>query len=328
MNGFGDGATRRIGVAAAVVLLGGAAVGLGSTSAHSSYGPGVSCTGTGQFPKFDPGPGGADCVIAVPDRTVAGASRAGAVEAHQTSAGHVVLTRASIGQGTGRAGDRFGASIAYGNIDGDAYDDLLIGAPGVLNGAGRVYVVFGSAGGLGHGQATRVLGGGVGAGSEYGSSIVTSRVYVGDMSVRERLLVGAPGSRIGSQSDAGAVYRYSWRYRAAVHGLITAKLVVEKTLRESAFAALRPAKANERFGAALATTTCGDYVGAPGEVVGKNKGAGAIMIVSGTKAVRWTQNTTHMPGKAEKGDAFGAAISVRLDPSRIAVGAPGEDVGE
>jgi hypothetical protein len=327
MSLFSNLATRRLGVESAVVLLASVVgvLGAAESPAQASFGPGVSCSGTGQFPDFDPGFGGSDCVIAVPDRVVGGVSRGGTVEVYQTNAGHVVLTRASIGQGPPQAGDRFGAAIAYGNFDGDAYDDLVIGAPGVAGGAGRVYIVFGSAGGLGHGRATRVLA--AGAGREYGASLATSRVYLSDFSIRERLLVGAPATKVKDQAGAGAVYRYSVRYRSAEHGQIIAELVAEKRLTEAVFATTGPARINERFGAAVATTSCGDYIGAPGEVVGTKTGAGAIVIVSGTEAVRWTQNTAHMAGTAEAGDAFGAAFSVRLNPSLVAVGAPGEDVG-
>ena len=211
------------------------------------------CVPTGQAPQFDQEAGGfgteSDCVVAVPDRTVGGAARAGAVEVDQTGAGRVVLTRASIGQGAG-VGDRFGAAIDYTNFDGDAYDDLVIGAPGVA-GAGRVYVVFGSAAGLGQGRATHVLGIGLRAGTDYGTTLATSTVYQADFVVHQRLLVGAPGTRVGTKADAGAVYRYSVRYRSAANGLILPRFTVEKTLTENAFAALRPAKANERFGSPL-----------------------------------------------------------------------------
>jgi len=44
------------------------------------------------------------------------------------------------------AGDGFGADLAAGDIDGDGTDDLLVGAPGTGEGAGRVHLFFGSAG--------------------------------------------------------------------------------------------------------------------------------------------------------------------------------------
>src|SRR5689334_4930632 len=101
MNGFAKVTMRRFGGALTVgALVASAAVGLagGSTSASAATGTGVSCVPTGQLPQFDDEPGGfgqeSDCVVAVPDRTVGGAKRAGAVEVDQTGAGHIVLTRA------------------------------------------------------------------------------------------------------------------------------------------------------------------------------------------------------------------------------------------
>ncbi|MBW2172589.1 MAG: FG-GAP repeat protein, partial [Deltaproteobacteria bacterium] len=43
-----------------------------------------------------------------------------------------------------------GDRLASGNINGDAYDDVIIGAPGADNGAGRVYVLFGTPSFLAH----------------------------------------------------------------------------------------------------------------------------------------------------------------------------------
>lgn len=44
---------------------------------------------------------------------------------------------------------RFGATIAGGDVNNDGFDDLLIGAPGMNQSRGALYVVFGKAGGFG-----------------------------------------------------------------------------------------------------------------------------------------------------------------------------------
>jgi FG-GAP repeat len=41
------------------------------------------------------------------------------------------------------SGDLMGAAVACANLDGDKFDDLILGAPNAANGAGRVYVVSG-----------------------------------------------------------------------------------------------------------------------------------------------------------------------------------------
>ncbi|HVZ74595.1 MAG TPA: FG-GAP repeat protein [Polyangia bacterium] len=41
------------------------------------------------------------------------------------------------------AGDHLGASVACADLNGDPFDDLIVGAPNAENGAGRVYAVYG-----------------------------------------------------------------------------------------------------------------------------------------------------------------------------------------
>jgi Ca2+-binding RTX toxin-like protein len=46
------------------------------------------------------------------------------------------------------AGDRAGTALALGDLNGDGFADLVVGAPGANGGQGAVYVVWGAAGGL------------------------------------------------------------------------------------------------------------------------------------------------------------------------------------
>ncbi len=54
--------------------------------------------------------------------------------------------------GAPESGDRFGASLAAGDIDGDGCDDLAIGAPGesvgAASGAGSLHALLGGPNGL------------------------------------------------------------------------------------------------------------------------------------------------------------------------------------
>src|SRR5688572_28789781 len=45
-------------------------------------------------------------------------------------------------------GDAFGGSLAWGDFNGDAFDDLAVGVPGENSDAGAVNVIYGSASGL------------------------------------------------------------------------------------------------------------------------------------------------------------------------------------
>ncbi|MER5948477.1 FG-GAP and VCBS repeat-containing protein [Streptomyces sp. NPDC001904] len=108
------------------------------------------------------------------------------------------------------------------------------------------------------------------------------------------------------------------------------------------------AEIDDHFGAALAAADVnGDgrddlIAGAPGEAIGERAGAGAAtLLLGGPKglvdangaghSVAFHQNTPGVPGAAEPGDAFGAALATgdydHDGATDIAVGSPGENAG-
>lgn len=103
----------------------------------------------------------------------------------------------------GVAGDQAGTALAGpGDVNGDMYRDLLIGAPGHTSGAGAVYVVYGGitrfpAGANSLSTTARYPGA---AGSQFGSALVGLGDVDGDDSAD--FSVGAPGATSG----AGLVY--------------------------------------------------------------------------------------------------------------------------
>ena len=103
--------------------------------------------------------------------------------------------------------DEFGAALAAGRLDGDSYEDLVIGSPGRSGGTGAVFVLRGSAAGLVMPAAGGVITPGnftfsLSSGCRFGAALAIGNVggfNFGDV------LAGAPRHDAGSVADVGAV---------------------------------------------------------------------------------------------------------------------------
>ena len=117
----------------------------------------------------------------------------------------------SLAPGWTREGDqasaRFGLSVASaGDMNGDGYSDVLVGAPGYTDGQageGAVFLYLGSSGGLSSVPAR--LWQGNQAGARFGSSVSGAGDVNGDGF--DDVLVGVPGFD-GGQSDEGAAFLF------------------------------------------------------------------------------------------------------------------------
>ncbi len=266
----------------------------------------------------------------LPTRTVAGHRSAGAVDVRRLDGGNQEVTQAKLALPTGSqvAGARFGAAVLTGDLNGDGRQDLIVGAPGTPGsahaGPGRVYLLFGTATGITLEGAITLSPPGH-AGDEFGAALAISprfdlnRAATG---IRD-LWIGAPDRDVNGKKNAGAVLRYTLNPAG--------NPTYRSTITQNSALVPGRAEAGDRFGAVLAGgEQNGVMVGVPSEDLGRLKDAGTVQrIRTGpatdklVKGEDWGQNAPGVPGRAEAGDRYGAALS----GSGQVVGVPGEDVG-
>ncbi len=292
---------------------------------------------------FD-GDGLIDLAVGTPDErfeALAGApAYAGSVHVFKrTGAGYEpwrVIDQAQLGSAI-ESNDAFGAALAVGDFDGDGFDDLAASAPTEGIGAsqvraGAVFVIYGSATGLGRSQVIyqSLIGGADEFGDRFGSALAAGD-FDGDG--RDDLAIGADGEAPGTEPAAGYVY--------VLHGTPFSLLPWKQLSQESIGATGQAMGVNatgERFGAALAAGDLdGDgrddlAVGAPCDSHDATCAGGVYVFRSpGTFLVGWTRLQQNPLGLNETGDEFGAALAFgNVDGHylpELIVGAPGEDVG-
>jgi len=175
-----------------------------------------------------------DLVIGSPDASVDGRRAAGdLVVLYGSAAGWdperaVAIDRDTpLVPGDATARDRFGATLAVGDVDGDGTDDLVVGVPdqavAALPGAGAVLVFSGGRRGLRPRVVTELAPGmapvGIPAINRQGFG---RTLALGDLNGdgATDIAVGAPGHTVDGVTEAGALV-VAWGYEPALPGVAT-----------------------------------------------------------------------------------------------------------
>jgi len=207
-------------------------------------------------------------------------------------AGGLATTAATTLTGAA-SGDRFGVSVAAaGDVNGDGYADVVVGAPGYSSSTGRAHVYLGGASGLATTPVTTLTG--AAAGDKFGVSVATAGDVNGDGYAD--LVVGA----MGYGSFTGRAYVYL----GGASGLATTA------------ATTQTGEANSLFGYSVATAGDVNGDGYADVVVGASSydnGKGRAYVFLGAASGLATPAATTLAGLGTAFESFGSSVATAGD---------------
>jgi len=237
------------------------------------------------------------------------------------------------------ANDFSGCSVGAANVNGDAFDDVIIGASDALNGKGKTYVIFGSntlptelnLGELTNGTVGFTIVGEV-EGDAVGKAVGTAGNINGDGF--EDLIIGAPTAE-GAGAISGAAY--------VIFGSAAPVQLDLSALGNAGFKLLGN---NDHDSAGSSVAAAGDIngdtvddviVGAPGSDSDTNTDSGSSYVVFGSAVPNYFSSPVQLSelgsggvafiGEGE-GDRSGSAVNAAGDingdgTDDLVIGAPG-----
>lgn len=233
-------------------------------------------------------------------------------------------------------GDRFGFSVAVGNVVGSAHEDMIIGSPYEdsvtgLQDFGRIYVVPGHSAGVGAlGAVMHASPASVQGGERFGFAVAAGDLYG---TPYEAVVAGAPGRSVSGHAGAG---------RVVVMPGGSSDLDLANALFLTQDVTGWTIEGNELFGNAVAVGHFWDddgfedlAVGYPGDGYGFTTAAGGVSLIFGgpdgpTGTYGWYGFAQwNLNEFAETSDVLGLSLCFgefdETNRGNLAVGAPGED---